>query len=1250
MSDYLNYQGTDRLVTKIHGEVIRLEKAIKQAITGGIRPPSSDGDDLSNIQVFMRDGELEIPEWCHSIKLTACGGGARGGASGQGAGGGAEAILGKLFSVTPGDIIPIKIGIGGDHETPNSNGTNTMIGDLITLWGGRNANTTSGGNSGGPGGGHGGANGGANGGFFGFPGIISFGGNPGNTGSNSPSGGGGSLGDGGSGGITASATNTMMGIKETTGIFKGGLPGQSTFATRLPYAAALANGGAGSWGAGGGVPLGPGGNGIAIVEFLEEEYIPSPENMTPVMILTLITGQKIPLFTNSDIIACSTNGANTSLIQTSNYRFIKTEVIHAEFTEDWDRTDIPDYFLMNFTSLKTINNIPEGQTAIGNSFLQGCTSFNQAIILPDSVQIIGNGFLSGCTLFESPLILSSTLKTIGDSFLYNCSKFNQPINLCNGLIKIGTNFMYGCSIFTYPLYIPPSIELIGSYFMYLCQQFTNLHVTPAFLDASPVDGNSFSTTGNSMIVYTHGIDVHGLNDEEFTFLSNRLPDRTASPFRKLNRPVGELLRITLNDEENTLIIGYANSHVDMLASTSAITVNSTIVIGGIRFLRHDIKLVEFGSGWNNTFARKDFPNNFLRAIMNLEHVGDLPDVLTAIGNDFMSGNTGYDEPITIPHSVLTIGSNFMSGCSNFNSPVTLSENLTTIGAGFMQNCVEFDQFLSIPKSVSQTGGIGNNFMNGCNNFTQLMISVESVNAFPATNSATGVLSNSNNTTKQVSTGVSIYGMNNEAEFEIFITRLPDRTTTPFRKLIYVDPSEWVDIDFVTSAIRTLWDNIRNENIITSDIQSDLNLTPIIQPGVNVEWVSSDTNIISNSGKVTPKEIGSAWVTLKATLTRGTITRNVTLLLDIAGKSDFLTSRIGNTGDGIVLGIEAGNDVIVATGSTPASGQTVTSSIVKTSGEGEEWIDRVPSGSMGWNDIGFGETDGFMITSREQSSFTWWSQWTVPGYAWNNVVSGRIQTSMNGQAWTKRNLPTGTLRCDNPVFGNGMWVVLSSNGTHPNDQKTDLTITNCILFSKDRGVTWTRTNTPSNVSFTNLVFGNGIFVATVGKRIFTSADCINWIERTFDTSLFTASIHRIIFNEYHEIFMAVSSDGKQILTSSNGIDWDVKINNLIPHFIPGTSLVPSWDVLVGAGKFFIMVASQSISQNPTNLSISNLSSNIGSRIMITDDGETWVALKGCLFTQFDQRKSCYCSTHNRVIIGSTGNDYMVLDIPYEEDIE
>lgn len=192
-------------------------------------------------QTFTENGTFTVPAGVTKILVTAFGAGG-GGALYYGGQGG-DRIVKKVYSVTPGAIIPITIGIGGNEE---ADGGSTVIGNIVTL---------------------------AGGGRGGVPKnhVGSLGGNAGTSGMDSPvanggycgeneyynsrtydggGGGGGGYGRGGNGGRGESSGGTYAGNGDSGGIGAGGGGGGE------------ANSGGRYSGKGGN-----GGNGIVIIEW-----------------------------------------------------------------------------------------------------------------------------------------------------------------------------------------------------------------------------------------------------------------------------------------------------------------------------------------------------------------------------------------------------------------------------------------------------------------------------------------------------------------------------------------------------------------------------------------------------------------------------------------------------------------------------------------------------------------------------------------------------------------------------------------------------------------------------------------------------------------------------------------------------------------------------------------------------------------------------------------------------------------------
>lgn len=172
--------------------------------------------------------------------------------------------------------------------------------------------------------------------------------------------------------------------------------------------------------------------------------------------------------------------------------------------------------------------------------------------------------------------------------------------------------------------------------------------------------------------------------------------------------------------------------------------------------------------------------------------------LTSIPNYFMQPCSSFNQPLVIPDGVTSIGQGFMSGCTAFNSTLTLSSTLTSIGNTFLYNCRAFNKTLTLPSTLTQ---IGDSFLATCYGFNQAitlpgsltsvgtsfmsnlrdMVSAVNIGTLPATAFAAGnyTLSAYANSAAAYTTGITIIGTNRAD----FITRFPDRTSIPYRKLI-----------------------------------------------------------------------------------------------------------------------------------------------------------------------------------------------------------------------------------------------------------------------------------------------------------------------------------------------------------------------------------------------------------------------------------------------------------------------------------
>jgi len=168
---------------------------------------------------------------------------------------------------------------------------------------------------------------------------------------------------------------------------------------------------------------------------------------------------------------------------------------------------------------------------------------------------------------------------------------------------------------------------------------------------------------------------------------------------------------------------------------------------------------------------------------------------TSIGNYFLQNCYSFNQPLTIPSGITSIATSFLQNCYTFNQPLTIPSDVTSIGAYFLQNCYTFNQPLTIPSDVTS---IGSNFLSGCCSFNQPLTipsdvtsigdyflyncySLSTINyntsVYPTDNNSLSQTVNSK--TSATGSGIKVYGTNRAG----LLTALPNRTATPFRKLI-----------------------------------------------------------------------------------------------------------------------------------------------------------------------------------------------------------------------------------------------------------------------------------------------------------------------------------------------------------------------------------------------------------------------------------------------------------------------------------
>jgi hypothetical protein len=150
---------------------------------------------------------------------------------------------------------------------------------------------------------------------------------------------------------------------------------------------------------------------------------------------------------------------------------------------------------------------------------------------------------------------------------------------------------------------------------------------------------------------------------------------------------------------------------------------------------------------------------------------DLSNV-TTIGYNFLNYCYAFNQPLTIPTGVNSIGTYFLGYCYSFNQPLTIHAGVSSIGDYFLNYCFAFNQPLTIHAGVNS---IGTSFL--YNAFGVSTIIWETT-VYPTDNNSLSQTSNTKTSTTY-GAGIVIYG-SKSANLK---TALPDRTSSPYRKLI-----------------------------------------------------------------------------------------------------------------------------------------------------------------------------------------------------------------------------------------------------------------------------------------------------------------------------------------------------------------------------------------------------------------------------------------------------------------------------------
>ena len=206
--------------------------------------------------------------------------------------------------------------------------------------------------------------------------------------------------------------------------------------------------------------------------------------------------------------------------------------------------------------------------------------------------------------------------------------------------------------------------------------------------------------------------------------------------------------------------------------------------------------------------------------------------------------------------------------------------------------------------------------------------------------------------------------------------------------------------------------------------------------------------------------------------------------------------------------------------------------------------------------------------------------TFVAVGWNGATAGGQATSTDGITWTNR--ATSSYYTD-IVFGNGCFVAVANNNAYP--------------FRSTDGITFnTQTNPTSSVmrsvAHNGLSGGSSMFVAVgASGTIISSPDGITWTQRTNPAS--GTQLQTVSYG--NGLFVAVG-DSSVIVTSPDGITWTQRT---YASTIAGSNTMNFYGVAYGAGRW--------VAQADRNASGST--GNVGGAYVSTD-GITWRPAGDC----------------------------------------
>lgn len=182
------------------------------------------------------------------------------------------------------------------------------------------------------------------------------------------------------------------------------------------------------------------------------------------------------------------------------------------------------------------------------------------------------------------------------------------------------------------------------------------------------------------------------------------------------------------------------------------------------------------------------------------------------------------------------------------------------------------------------------------------------------------------------------------------------------------------------------------------------------------------------------------------------------------------------------------------------------------------------------------------TFIQNTSANWEESAEIIPTVTNHLSTNQIQISAlitqdnvydSGYFWRQGQVPNNNVWTD-VTYGNGLFVAIANTNT---------VTPNKIMTSPD-GTNWTLRSVPVENNWVSITYGNGLFVAVAnagdGRRVLISSDTINWTA----INVPNANWNYVVYGNGG--FVAIASGGiiqQRIMYSSDGVTWTLNNSNL-----------------------------------------------------------------------------------------------------------